>query len=238
MECCWELQQYDVDPLTDNEDLTDEQIQELLKQAEIRLRAKAETAQNAQIAQASSFKFPKLDTGAIVKPYVRTDSNGVAKVDSSRLVDSSQRELSNKVRKVEDKLVIKRKIAEEKKATAGPSWYNLPRTELTPELRRDLQLLKMRNVLDPHRHYKKENGRAEAPPFSQVGTIIEGPTEYFSARIQNKDRKRTLVDEVLAGEATTGRFKRKYADIQSDKTSGKKAYYKALKAKRSGKNKR
>jgi len=122
---------------------------------------------------------------------------------------------------------------QKKIATAGERWYNLPKTDLTPELKRDLQLLKMRNVLDPHRHYKKDNGKLKAPEYSQVGTIIEGPTEYFSGRIQNKDRKRTFVEEVLAREQETGRFGSKYSDVQSRKTSGKKAYYKGVVAKRS-----
>lgn len=104
-------------------------------------------------------------------------------------------------------------------------------TDLTPALKRDLQLIHMRNVIDPHRHYKKM-GKASAPEYAQIGIIQEGPTEYYSARIQNKDRKRTLVDEVLAGERQSGRFKKKYAEVQSSKTSGKKAFYKALKDKR------
>lgn len=79
----------------------------------------------------------------------------------------------------------------------------------------------MRNVLDPKRHYKKDNGKAQAPEFSQVGTIIEGPTEYYSSRILNKDRKKTFVEEVLAAEEEQGRFKRKYNDIQALKMSGK-----------------
>ena len=123
---------------------------------------------------------------------------------------------------------------QKKKATAGERWFNLPKTDLTPELKRDLQLIKMRNVLDPHRHYKKDNGKMEAPEYSQVGTIVEGPTEYFSGRIQKRDRKRTFVEEVLAGEQNTGRFKKKYGDVQEKKTSGKKAHYKALTAKRTG----
>lgn len=121
---------------------------------------------------------------------------------------------------------------QEKKATAGSDWFNLPRTDLTPELKRDLQLLKMRNVLDPKRHYKKDNAKTNAPEFSQVGTIIEGPTEFYSSRIPNRERKKTFVDEVLAAEESTGRFKRKYGDIQSSKTSGKKAHYKKLKERR------
>jgi hypothetical protein len=125
-------------------------------------------------------------------------------------------------------------ILKEKKATSGPDWFNLPRTELTPELRRDLQLLKMRSVLDPKRHYKKMNSKSDVPAFSQVGTVIEGATEYYNGRINNKDRKKSFVDEVLSQEAETGRFKNKYNEIQKGKTSGKKAFYNALKAKRKG----
>jgi hypothetical protein len=105
---------------------------------------------------------------------------------------------------------------------------------LTPELKRDLQLLQMRDVLDPHRHYKKEGKRPAVPEYSQVGTIIEGPTEYFNGRLSNKERKRTLVEEVLAGESSNGRFKSKYNEIQAAKTSGKKAHYKKMKATRRG----
>lgn len=90
----------------------------------------------------------------------------------------------------------------------------------------------MRGVLDPHRHYKKDGGKMKPPEFSQIGTIVEGPTEFFSGRIENKKRKRTFVEEVLAGEQDTGRFKKKYAELQTRKTSGKKSFYKALKAKR------
>ena len=91
----------------------------------------------------------------------------------------------------------------------------------------------MRSVLDPKRHYKKENGKAQGPEFFQVGTILQGPTEFFSSRLLNRDRKRTFVDEVLAGEKSSGRFKSKYNDVQSGKTSGKKAYYKKLMEQRS-----
>jgi len=101
-------------------------------------------------------------------------------------------------------------------------------------LKRDLQLLQLRSVLDPKRHYKKENTRPAAPQFSQVGTVLEGPTEFYSARLLCRNRTKTIVEEVLAGEKTSGRLKRKYNDIQVAKTSGKKAHYKKLKARRSG----
>lgn len=114
----------------------------------------------------------------------------------------------------------------------GPKWFNLPRTDLTAEVKRDLQLIQMRSVLDPKRHYKKQSGKAKAPEYSQVGTIVEGPTEFYTARIPKRERKRTLAEEVLAVEAASGRFRKKYNEVQASKTSGKKAYYKQLKAKR------
>lgn len=93
----------------------------------------------------------------------------------------------------------------------------------------------MRGVLDPKRFYKKDNRKV--PEFSQVGTIIEGPTEFHSARLTNKERKRTFVEEVLATESSTHRFKSRYKEIQKAKTSGRMEHYKKIKAMRRSKRK-
>jgi hypothetical protein len=93
----------------------------------------------------------------------------------------------------------------------------------------------MRDTIDPKRFYKKDNKKAHVPEYSQVGTIIEGPTEYFNSRLTNKERKRTFVEEVMAGEISSGRFKSKYNEIQAAKTSGKKAHYKKMSASRRSK---
>ena len=116
--------------------------------------------------------------------------------------------------------------------SAGPEWFDMPKTTLTPQLKRDLQLIEMRSVLDPHRHYKKNNRKGKIPTFSQTGTVIEGPTEFFSARIDKKERSKNFVEEAMTTEEATGRFKRKYDEIQEAKTSGKKAHYKKLMTKR------
>jgi hypothetical protein len=86
----------------------------------------------------------------------------------------------------------------------------------------------MRNVLDPHRHYKKNARKGKIPTFSQVGTVIEGPTEWFSGRLNRKERSKNFVEEEMRNEQQTGRFKRKYDEIQNSKTSGKKAHYKKV----------
>jgi hypothetical protein len=89
----------------------------------------------------------------------------------------------------------------------------------------------MRAVLDPKRMYRKQ-GKFKVPAYSQVGVVVEGPTEFFNGRIEHKQRKETFVEEVLAGEADSGRFKSKFEELQMSKKSGKLAYYKALQAKR------
>ncbi|KAF2262097.1 rRNA-processing protein FCF2 [Lojkania enalia] len=212
-------------------ELSDEQIRELLNEADRRMRGKQASSQT--IPTDAPLKFPKLKPGKIADAYLNTKGS-ITRADPSKLIDEKDRALASGVKKIEDPIQLKKQKLEERKATAGVEWFNMPRTELTPELRRDLQLLKMRSVLDPKRHYKKTDSNSDVPAFSQVGTIIEGAAEFYNGRINKKDRKRTFVEEVLAQEEETGRFKKKYNEIQTTKTSGKKAFYKALKAKRKG----
>lgn len=118
-------------------------------------------------------------------------------------------------------------------STAGRNWFDLPRTQMTPEFKRDWQLLRMRGVLDP-KHQKKAL-RASAPEFSHVGEIIAGPTEFFSARLTRKERKRTLLEEVMSVHDNS-KFETKYAGIQKQKSSGKKAFYNKLVTRRKRRN--
>ncbi|EEQ85864.1 hypothetical protein RJZ56_007096 [Blastomyces dermatitidis] len=223
-------------PTTSQEEeiLSDEQIQDLLLEAETRLRSSSRGTLRSSadaVAASSSLRLPALDSVRTVQPYIRKQDD-VAVFDQSRAITAEQKKLSETIRSIFQATNPKTKEPKEK-PTAGSDWFNLPKTNLTPELKRDLQLLRMRPVLDPHRHYKKDNSKAKVPEYSQVGTIIEGPTEFFSARIPKKLRKRTFVEEAMATEKESGRFRRKYEEIQAAKTSGKTAHYKAVKAKRS-----
>jgi hypothetical protein len=55
----------------------------------------------------------------------------------------------------------------EKDKSAGKNWFDMPAPEMTEELKRDLNILRMRNVLDPKRHYKKNNSK-KLPKYFQV----------------------------------------------------------------------
>ncbi|KAK9480359.1 Fcf2 pre-rRNA processing-domain-containing protein [Lipomyces japonicus] len=173
--------------------------------------------------------LPRLDPGLDLSKLLSKKS-GVIQLNYKAIAgneDVSKLHFRNIVDKVQEK---KEKIAV-KEATAGDKWFNLPKTEITPTIKRDLQLLKMRGVLDPKRHYRKENDK-ELPKYFQTGTIVEGPTEFFSSRLTKKERKQTLADEILADQKSKEYFKRRYDEIQTVKTSGGKNHYKGVKQKR------
>ncbi|KAI0200697.1 Fcf2-domain-containing protein [Astrocystis sublimbata] len=207
--------------------LSDAQIEELLNQAEARLREKQQTQPSQRLSVLEPSKHQKVKHGITNKSSA---PNTATPRPDDPTTTKGRQDLSVRVPEVRKS---RKEMAH--KADAGAQWFNLPATDLTPELRRDLQLLRMRDVLDPKRHYKKDNSRG-IPDFSQVGTIVPGPTDYFSARLTKKDRKRTLLADVLETEDATRRFKTKYGEIQAVKTSGKKAHYKQMMKKRYGRN--
>jgi Fcf2 pre-rRNA processing len=65
-----------------------------------------------------------------------------------------------------------------------------------------------------------------------MGMIVESPAEYFSARIKKKDRKATIVEELLADQKTQAHFKKKYNEIQEKAASGGRKWYKQMKDRR------
>lgn len=119
-----------------------------------------------------------------------------------------------------------------KRAQAAEDWFTLPKPdgEMLAKAQRDLVLIKHRSALDPKRHYKKD--RWKVPERFAIGTIVENKTEFFSSRMTNKERKSTILESLMSDKDTTGYFKRKYAEIQVKKTSGKKAHYKKMKSMR------
>ncbi|PYH48302.1 Fcf2 domain-containing protein [Aspergillus saccharolyticus JOP 1030-1] len=224
--------------------LADQEIKLLLHEAEDRLQgcnvSNPEIPNFNQVPGTISehrlmlARIPKISHNTAIEPYFH-QRDDVALVDTARLFSHKSSNTSG-AKQISGE-PLKSTNSRKMKPTAGGDWFDLPKTELTAELRRDLQLLRMRSVLDPKRHYKKESGKAHPPPYSQIGTVIEGPTEFFSGRIVKKDRKKTFVDEALALERETKRFETKYRDIQTTKQSGKKSFYKSLRSKRNTRGK-
>uniref|UniRef100_A0A671Q8V3 Deoxynucleotidyltransferase terminal-interacting protein 2-like n=2 Tax=Sinocyclocheilus anshuiensis TaxID=1608454 RepID=A0A671Q8V3_9TELE len=111
---------------------------------------------------------------------------------------------------------LKRKVEREK--TTGDGWFNMRAPELTEELKNDLKALKMRSAMDPKRFYKK-NDREGFPKYFQVGTVVDNPVDFYSSRIPKKQRKRTIVEELLADAEFRSYNKRKYQEIMAEKAA-------------------
>ena len=92
------------------EDLTDDQMEEMLAQATTRLREKEE-AKMFETEAPQKFTFPKMNAGALEKPYVVVKGH-VAEADKSRLIDDKHRQSGSLIRKVEDPVTAKKLAAE------------------------------------------------------------------------------------------------------------------------------
>ena len=59
----------------------------------------------------------------------------------------------------------------EREKTKGDKWYGMPATEVTEEIKNDLEILKMRGALDPKRFYKKSSN-TDIPKYFQVEILF------------------------------------------------------------------
>ncbi|KAF8796681.1 Deoxynucleotidyltransferase like protein [Argiope bruennichi] len=107
----------------------------------------------------------------------------------------------------------RKEAAKERDKTKGFDWYNMAAPEMTDEKQNDLLVLKMRQALDP-KHFYKRSANKTNPKFFQVGTFVESPIEFYSSRIPKKQRKQTLVDELLADAEFRQYQKKKFTEIQ------------------------
>ncbi|CAK7303772.1 Deoxynucleotidyltransferase terminal-interacting protein 2 [Vulpes lagopus] len=118
----------------------------------------------------------------------------------------------------ESKHQLQKKRRKERQKTAGDGWFGMKAPELTNELKNDLKALKMRASMDPKRFYKK-NDRDGFPKYFQIGTIVDNPADFYHSRIPKKQRKRTIVEELLADSEFRRYNRRKYAEIMAEKAA-------------------
>uniref|UniRef100_A0A3Q1F805 Deoxynucleotidyltransferase, terminal, interacting protein 2 n=1 Tax=Acanthochromis polyacanthus TaxID=80966 RepID=A0A3Q1F805_9TELE len=118
----------------------------------------------------------------------------------------------------ESKQKAKLKQRAEREKTTGDSWFNMKAPELTQELKGDLQVLKMRGSMDPKRFYKK-NDRDGFPKYFQVGTVVDNPVDFYHSRIPKKERKRTMVEELMADAEFRHNNKKRYQHILAEKAA-------------------
>ncbi|NXH73730.1 TDIF2 protein, partial [Hydrobates tethys] len=130
--------------------------------------------------------------------------------------DFEKRECVPPFRESLHQLKKQRRVKREK--TTGDGWFGLKAPEITSELKNDLKVLKMRASLDP-KHFYKKNDRDGLPKYFQVGTVVDSPIDFYHSRIPKKQRKRTIVEELLADSEFRRYNKKKYQEIMSEKAA-------------------
>ncbi|XP_054239955.1 deoxynucleotidyltransferase terminal-interacting protein 2 [Indicator indicator] len=113
---------------------------------------------------------------------------------------------------------LKKQRRAEREKTTGDGWFGMKAPEITSELKNDLKVLKMRASLDP-KHFYKKNDRDGLPKYFQIGTVVDSPIDFYHSRIPKKQRKRTIVEELLADSEFRRYNKKKYQEIMSEKAA-------------------
>eukprot|EP01095_Lingulamoeba_sp_RSL-Kostka_P012901 TRINITY_DN5214_c0_g1_i1.p1 TRINITY_DN5214_c0_g1~~TRINITY_DN5214_c0_g1_i1.p1 ORF type:complete len:297 (-),score=112.22 TRINITY_DN5214_c0_g1_i1:86-976(-) len=198
---------------------------------------------NKQLKEKSKKQFLK-STEDNNKYFHNNSSNNNNMVMNDEINKESRSEMENKEMKEllknslvgeeykRPSLLSKRKLKQlkqnEKEKTAGKDWYNLPATKMTPEIKRDLILLKNRHLLYRDRFYKAPDSTV-LPKYFQIGTVITTAKDYYTSRVPKKQRANSFVDKLLKDSEFRKYTKKKYSEIQKKKQSGNRADFKKKK---------
>lgn len=94
---------------------------------------------------------------------------------------------------------------------------------MTPELKREIQALRLRNALDPKRFYKGgAKDSKKMPEFFQLGHVLPSHSGSVSTATPAIARKRTFVEELVDDEQAKAYTKRKTAEVQARGMSGRR----------------
>eukprot|EP00189_Rhodosorus_marinus_P011772 CAMPEP_0184749090 /NCGR_PEP_ID=MMETSP0315-20130426/25482_1 /TAXON_ID=101924 /ORGANISM="Rhodosorus marinus, Strain UTEX LB 2760" /LENGTH=108 /DNA_ID=CAMNT_0027225567 /DNA_START=35 /DNA_END=361 /DNA_ORIENTATION=- len=103
---------------------------------------------------------------------------------------------------------------------------------MTPELAKDLRVLRMRAHLEPDRHYKSTGWGSSNPEFFQVGNVLDTQHDYLTGRISRRKRKEHLKDELLSGDYIRERAQKRFAEAQRKSASGRNGNKKVFRPKK------
>jgi hypothetical protein len=98
--------------------------------------------------------------------------------------------------------------------TAGKGWFGMTPTTMTEQVKTDLAVIRNRTYLDPKRFYKSADKQHK---IIQVGTVVEGPSEYFSSRLTKKQRRSNITEEIMADPTSSNYAKDKYKQMSQEK---------------------
>ncbi|KAK0630727.1 hypothetical protein B0T17DRAFT_488692 [Bombardia bombarda] len=192
--------------MTTMENLSELDIERLLEEAEGRL-----TATQPKPTQTKNRNAPP---AVIAAANAQRSSSPAVVAKAASLKSNANEKLTVRVPQSQKGII--------KKDDAGADWYNMPKTDLTPELKKELQLIRLRETLaGGKRHYKKNVFGQGVPEYSVTGVIQDGKTDLLHAP-RVKKQSASILRGVLGSEDTLQKLKKKYADIQVANQSGRK----------------
>jgi hypothetical protein len=98
--------------------------------------------------------------------------------------------------------------------SAGKGWFGMKPSAMTDDLKTDLAIIRNRTYLDPKRFYKSTDRHHKVV---QMGTVIEGASEFYSSRLTKKERRANLTEELMADQATSDYAKNKFKKVAAEK---------------------
>ncbi len=120
-----------------------------------------------------------------------------------------------------------------RESTTGPDWFDLPAPSESdlPRLSREVEAMRLRNILDPKRFYRKEDSRAgPLPKHFVIGHIIATDSNTMGDLagagrddLPRSSRKRTIVEELLADEEARTYAKKKFEELEEEKNRKKRS---------------
>jgi len=147
----------------------------------------------------------------------------------SRGTDSLARRAAARLESDESKQIMSRSVLQraERSAVDAPApaprvarWSGIETTKMTEAVRQDLDILRMRNFINPKKHYKANDHKWRPTEF-QVGRVIVGAHEYYSALGGSRGRRNgSLLDGLESDDMFRDYAKRKFRETNVQNSSG------------------
>ncbi|GAA5841052.1 hypothetical protein JCM3766R1_006649 [Sporobolomyces carnicolor] len=106
--------------------------------------------------------------------------------------------------------------------TAGSKWFDMPATPMTPELKREIDAMRLRNALDPKKFMKGGAKSEKIGEFFQVGHVITPNTRATTSNSLPTASKRSFVEELVEDEQARAYAKKKTKEVMQKGMSGRK----------------
>ena len=113
------------------------------------------------------------------------------------------------------KLNQKRENKKLMKEAAGQTlkgWFNMPKIEMTDEVKDTIRAINLRNFVQKDKFFKK-GANMKQNQYIQIGTIISGDLDSKDKRLSNAEKKRKLELELLNDDVELGFSKKKHSII-------------------------